>query len=119
MNLGQEILMFRKGYCVDKVKINQRVEGTVLKYFGERRELVHVSPLQIDFYNVTIDLVTNPPKLAIKSFDSITQIEHPKFLFLDTIKFEDHKLAFFYQLPSPNASGEVKYSFALTQKWRF
>ena len=80
---------------------------------------MHVSPVQIDFYNVTIDLVTNPPKLSIKSFDSVTQAHLPKFNFLDAVKFEDHKLAFFYQVPSPNVSGEVKYSFALTQKWRF
>ena len=68
---------------------------------------------------MTIDLVANPPKLAIKSFDSVTQAHLPKFNFLDALKFEDHKLAFFHQLSSPNASGEVKYCFALTQRWRF
>jgi hypothetical protein len=118
MNLGQTILMFRKGYCVDKAFINLKVEGTLLKYFGDKK-LIHISPLQIDFYNVIIDLVSKPPKLTIQSFDSISSIEHQKYVFLDAIKFEEHKLAFFYQLPFPNNSGEVKYFFTLTQAWRF
>jgi hypothetical protein len=118
MNLGQEILMFSKGYCVDRVKITQKVEGTVLKYFGDKK-LIHVSPMQIDFYSVLIDLAANPPKLAVQSFDSITNLEHQKYVFLDAVKLEEHKTAFFYQLPFRNGSGEVKYFFALTQRWRF
>jgi hypothetical protein len=70
MNLGQSILMFSKGYCVDKVFINMQLQESILKYFGDRK-LIHISPAQIDLYNVAIDLLANPPKLTINSFDSI------------------------------------------------
>lgn len=73
MNLGQDILLFRKGYCVDKIFINLKLEGTLLKYFGDKK-LVHIAPKQIDFYSFMIDLVSNPPKLSIHSYDSITNI---------------------------------------------
>lgn len=73
MNLGQTILMFSKGYLVDRVYINIKVEGTVLKYFGDKK-LIHISPKQIDFYKVEIDMGSNPPKLKIDSFDSITNV---------------------------------------------
>jgi hypothetical protein len=73
MNLGQSILMFSKGYCVDKVCINMQMQGTILKYFGDKK-LIHVSPSQIDLYNVGIDLLANPPKLTITSFDSLTAL---------------------------------------------
>jgi len=59
-----------------------------LKYFGDKK-LIHVAPSQIDFYNVIIDLVSNPPKLAIKSTDSIgLELENCKYRFLEAIKFD-------------------------------
>lgn len=79
-------MMFRKGYCVDNVFINLKIENSELKYFNDKK-LIHVSPEQIDFYDVTIDMISNPPKLSIKSTDSISQIDNKKFRFMDLIKF--------------------------------
>ena len=79
--------MFKKGYCVDRVAINYQVDNTFLKYFPDRR-LVHVSPAQIDFYNLVIDLAVNPPKLALKSTDSIVVPERKgKHVFMDVLRF--------------------------------
>lgn len=103
MNLGPSILMFSKGYYVDKFFINFKIQGTFLKYFNNY--LIHISQTQIDFYYVNIDLVSNPPKLQIHSFDSIINIDTQKYQFLDAIKFEQHKIAFFYFLPFTNNSG--------------
>lgn len=118
MNLGQEILMFRKGYLVERVRINQKVEGTHLKYFGDRM-LVHVSSRQLDFYEVAIDLLATPPKLALQSFDCVTFPPLPHYSFLDAVRLDSHRLAFFYHLPRSNSSGERKYAFALTLPWLF
>ena len=35
MNLGSEILVFKKGYIVDAVSINLRNENSILKYVGD------------------------------------------------------------------------------------
>jgi len=87
MNLGKEIYMFKKGYCVDKVAVNFHDNNTVLKYFSDRK-LVHVAPTQIDFYNVVIDLAANPPKIQLKSTDSIVVPERKgKYLFMDLLRF--------------------------------
>ncbi len=85
MNLGQEILMFRKGYLVERVRITQKVEGTRLKYFTDR-VLVHFSAKQLDFYQVAIDLIATPPKLAIQSFDCVTLPPLPTYTFLDAVR---------------------------------
>ena len=119
INLGKEIYMFKKGYCVDKVVVNNRDKNTILKYFSDRK-LVHVSLTQFDFYNVVIDLVSNPPKLQLKSTDSIVIPERKgKYLFMDVLRFEEHKIGFFYQISSPNLAGEVKYEFVLTSLWNY
>lgn len=118
MNLGQEILMFRKGYLVERVRITQRVEGTHLKSFGDR-VLVHVSTCQLDFYELAIDLSATPPKLALQSFDCVTLPPLPNYSFLDAVRLDAHRIAFFYHLPRSNSSGERKYAFALTLPWHF
>lgn len=35
MNLGSEILVFKKGYIVDAASINLRNENSILKYVGD------------------------------------------------------------------------------------
>lgn len=90
----------------------------MLKYFGDKK-LIHIAPRQIDFYSFAIDLVSNPPKMSINSIDSITNVENQQYAFVDAIKLEDHKVAFFYQNPTISRSGEVKYVFSLTQKWNY
>ena len=42
MNLGTEILTFKKGYIMDSVNINVKVENSFLKYIGSNT-LVHFS----------------------------------------------------------------------------
>lgn len=69
INIGQAILMFRKGYLVDRASINIHVEGSFLKYFD--KQLIHVVPSQIDFYHTQVFLNSNPPKLTIISDDSV------------------------------------------------
>ena len=79
--------MFKKGYCVDKVAVNFHDNNTVLKYFSDKK-LVHVAPNQIDFYSVIIDQAINPPKIQLKSTDSI--IIPPrigKYQFVDVLRF--------------------------------
>lgn len=73
LNLGREIMMFKRGYLVDKVAVNYQVKNTFVKYFSDRKA-VHVSPSQIDFYNVIIDLAANPPKISLKSTDSLVTL---------------------------------------------
>ena len=42
MNLGSEILTFKKGYIIDSVNINIKVEHSSLKYIGQDT-LIHYS----------------------------------------------------------------------------
>jgi hypothetical protein len=69
INIGQAILMFRKGYLVDRAAINIHVEGSYLKYFD--KQLIHAVPSQIDIYHIQTALNSNPPKLTIISDDSV------------------------------------------------
>lgn len=69
LNIGQAILMFKKGYLVDRVYINIHVEGSYMKYLD--KQLIHAVPSQIDFYGLQAYLNSNPPKLTITSEDSV------------------------------------------------
>ena len=42
MNLGSELLTFKKGYVIDSVFITQKKENSILKYNGDGR-LIHLS----------------------------------------------------------------------------
>jgi hypothetical protein len=42
MNLGSEILTFKKGYVIDSAYINLKNEHSILKYNGDER-LIHLS----------------------------------------------------------------------------
>jgi hypothetical protein len=107
--------MFKKGYMIDKVYINIQMDNSLLKYWDKK--LIHIAPTQIDFYNVVIDLISNPPRLTIKPYDSIVFVsENNRYKFVEAIKFEDHKIAFFYQLAAPSITGEIKYYFTMTQQ---
>ena len=70
MNLGQELFLFIRGYRVDKVEINYQTGGSLLKSFGDKK-LMHITPVQIDFYDLKIDLASNPPRITIHSTDSV------------------------------------------------
>jgi hypothetical protein len=87
LNLGREIMMFKRGYLVDQVTINFQVNNTFVKYFPDRKA-VHVSPSQIDFYNVLIDLAVNPPKISLKSTDSlVTEERASNYEFMNVLRF--------------------------------
>jgi hypothetical protein len=61
-------------------------------------------------YSLLIDLNANPPKISLKSTDSIEMAKHSEeYAFVDVLRFEQHKMGFFYQKPTPNLSGEVQY----------
>jgi hypothetical protein len=98
LNIGQAILMFRKGYLVDRAYISIHVEGSYMKYFD--KQLIHAVPSQIDFYRLQAYLNSNPPKLTITSEDSVIAVpENSRYTFLDALKFDQHRIGFFYQLP--------------------
>lgn len=42
LNLGQEILVAKKGYILDSVNINLQVEHSFLKYLPAKQILVHI-----------------------------------------------------------------------------
>lgn len=87
MNLGQEILAFKKGFKVDEVKINRQSANSLLKYYNDKK-LIHISEKQIDFYDFSIDLTANPPKISLTSTDSILIEDYDhQFVFFETIKF--------------------------------
>ena len=46
MNLGAEILAFKKGYMIDSVSISVSIDHSILKYIGHER-LIHVSDKRI------------------------------------------------------------------------
>ena len=70
LNLGNKLMLFKKGYMVDEAKLNFHSPNTYLKYFSDRK-VVFVAPNQIDVYNLQIDLHANPPKISLKSTDSL------------------------------------------------
>lgn len=87
LNLGRELLLFKRGYLVDRAVVNHQVDNTFLRYFSDRK-VVHVSPTQIDFYNVIIDISANPPKISLKSTDSLMTEERGSiYKFMDVLRF--------------------------------
>lgn len=42
LNLGQEILVAKKGYIVDSVNINLQIESSYLRYLPRKQILVHI-----------------------------------------------------------------------------
>ena len=65
--------MFKKGYMVDKVSVNFKDDNTFVKYFPDQK-VVHGTSNQLDFYAVVIDLAANPPKISLKSTDSLMML---------------------------------------------
>lgn len=42
LNLGQEVLIAKKGYIVDSVNINFQIDTSYLKYLPRKQILVHI-----------------------------------------------------------------------------
>ena len=111
--------MFKRGYMVDTAVVNYEVKGTYLRLYPDRK-IIFIAPGQIDMYNLNIDLISNPPKISLQSTDSImVNALTSGYTFLDLLRLDQNKYAFFYQIPEPNFSGEVKYQFFITLPWNF
>ena len=118
LNLDKKIMMFKRGYMVDQAIVNFQKSRTYLRYYVDKR-VVFVAPDQIDMHNLLIDLNSNPPKISLKSTDSIVMSLDSEYVFMDVLRLETNKWVFFYQVPTPNLNGEVKYQFFMTMPWNF
>lgn len=76
LNLGQEILVAKKGYIVDSVNINLQVESSYLKYLPRRKILVHIEKDSMDLYSFKINLITVPHRIQLAALDSIAIPRH-------------------------------------------
>ena len=104
LNLEESLLMFKRGYMVDRANVNYHDKDIHLRFFG--RKVIFVAPSQIDMYALQVDLLANPPKISLRSSDSLlTHGLVNKFTFLDVLPFDNHRWGFFYQVPTPNLSG--------------
>ena len=104
---------------VDEAKLNFHSPNTYLNYFPDKK-VVFVAPNQIDMYSIVVNLQANPPKINLKSTDSIViNHQNSNMAFMDILRFEANKWAFFYQLPAAQSNGEVKYEFHMTIPWAF
>jgi hypothetical protein len=70
MNLGSEMLAFKKGYVIDSVFITQTKENSTLKYNGDGR-LIHISDKKFEIYSFTLNMNKKPYKINVSSIDSI------------------------------------------------
>ena len=118
LNLGQKIMMFKRGYMVDTAVVNYQINDTYLRMYSDCK-VVFITPSNIDMYNLSIDLLANPPKIALKSTDSIMVEQSSSYQFLDVLRLDTMKYAFFYQIPIGNGSGEVQYQFFITIPMKF
>lgn len=71
LNLGQEILVARKGYIVDSVSINLQIETSYLRYLPRRKVLVHIEKNSVDLYSFKINLTVVPQRIQLTSLDSL------------------------------------------------
>ena len=96
--------MFKRGYMVDTAVVNYQIKDTFLRMYSDCK-VVFITPSTIDMYNLSIDLVANPPKIALKSTDSIMVEQSSSYQFLDVLRLDHMKYAFYYQIPIGNGSG--------------
>ena len=120
LNLGCKIMMFKRGYMVDTAYVNSKKDpDSYLRLYPDRR-VVFIAPGQVDMYNLTLDLLANPPKISLDSTDSIMVNTHTSgYSFFDVLRLDTSRYAFFYQISTPNYSGEVQYQFFITLPWNF
>lgn len=71
LNLGQEILVARKGYIVDSVNINLQIESSYLKYLPRKQILVHIEKNSVDLYSFKINLNSVPQRIQLAALDSL------------------------------------------------
>ena len=71
LNLGQEILVARKGYIVDSVSINLQIESSYLRYLPRQKVLVHIEKNSVDLYSFKINLTAVPQRIQLTSLDSL------------------------------------------------
>ena len=71
LNLGQEILVAKKGYIVDSVNINLQIESSYLRYLPRKQILVHIEKNSMDLYSFKINVNSIPHRIQLTSLDSI------------------------------------------------
>lgn len=76
MNLGAEILVFKKGYMIDSANINLKNEHSILKYNGDER-LIHLSDRKFEIYEFILNTKRKPYKIKLSPLDAI-DIQKPK-----------------------------------------
>lgn len=68
-------------------------------------------------------MVSNPPRIILESTDSIlSKITEEGYSFLDLLEMLNDNIVVFYQISEEknnSLSGEIKYSFCVTQKIKF
>ena len=116
MNLGSEILTFKKGYIIDSVNINIKIEHSYLKYIGQDT-LIHFSNKRFEIYDYEFKTNVKPYKVVVNSRDSM-EISLPKeAIFFDAMSvYNDNILVILQVNPASNRKlkGELNYWLAIT-----
>ena len=88
-----------------------------MHYIGNNR-LLHLSPLKAEIYRFNINFTSNPPRIDIKSLDSIEIKKPVDYEYVGSLEMFDRNFAVFYQIvPHHNrrTKGEITYCFAITK----
>ena len=70
INLGDEVLVVKKGYILDSVRMASKKEKIKFIYFNDGT-LFCVSQSKVEVYNFSIDFTVNPYKIVTQPKDSI------------------------------------------------
>ena len=70
MNIGDDILAFRKGYNIDTASVSMGAGNNYLRYIGNNK-LIHITDIKVEIYNFSINENIYPPRMIVKSSDSI------------------------------------------------
>lgn len=85
MNLGAEILAFKKGYIIDSVSISVSTENSILKYIGDER-MIHISDRRIEIYEFKLNSSSKPYRIKVSPLDSISIRTPQNGIFLNVLE---------------------------------
>jgi len=115
LNLGQEVLIAKKGYIVDSV--NFQIDTSYLKYLPRKQILVHIKKNCMDLYSFKIDVNSVPHRIQLTSLDSI-EIRNGRGnnRLLSLLPIFDNNYALFYEDVDSQltSAGEIFYSFVVS-----
>lgn len=117
MQIEQSLLAMRGAYVLDSLKTSKIVQNTHYKLF-EQKKLVHLSEIKMEIYSLDLDESKNPPKIQVKSLDSLLLPTFKfKTRFIDIINILGNNFLIAFQNNSENnryKRGEIRYAFVLT-----